>query len=312
MDKTIAPLIAVIICTRNRPASLVKTVQTILRNDYPHFEIVVVDQSDDTATKEVLAPFLETHRLKYLSMPTPGLAAGRNLGIQAAPKCEYIVITDDDCEVPPDWLKSMAEAFEVDSRIGIVFGNVIPAQHNSTDGFIPGYERDRPFLARGMNHKHHVEGVAGCMALRRTVWQVLEGFDEMLGLGAPFLAGEEGDIAIRGLLASYFVYETPVVHLVHNGFYAWHEGRSVVYRNWFGSGAMLVKHLKCSPWAVTPLLCRIAWRWAFARSRSALALGKHSYTLLRLRAFLHGALLGVRVPVNKRNLQFERKPGTRC
>jgi glycosyltransferase involved in cell wall biosynthesis len=265
VDKTIAPLIAVIICTRNRPASLVKTVQTILRNDYPHFEIVVVDQSDDTATKEVLAPFLETHRLKYLSMPTPGLAAGRNLGIQAAPKCEYIVITDDDCEVPPDWLKSMAEAFEVDSRIGIVFGNVIPAQHNSTDGFIPGYERDRPFLARGMNHKHHVEGVAGCM-----------------------------------------------VHLVHNGFYAWHEGRSVVYRNWFGSGAMLVKHLKCSPWAVTPLLCRIAWRWAFARSRSALALGKHSYTLLRLRAFLHGALLGVRVPVNKRNLQFERKPGTRC
>ena len=75
-----APFIAVVICTRNRPASVLRTVQMVLLNDYPRFEIVVVDQSDGAATQEALAPF-SASGVKYLRMPTPGLAAGRNLAV---------------------------------------------------------------------------------------------------------------------------------------------------------------------------------------------------------------------------------------
>jgi hypothetical protein len=85
----------------------------------------------------------------------------------------------------------------------------------------------------------------------------------------------------------------------------WQQGRSVVYRNWFGTGAMLVKHLRCGHWSVTPLLFRIAWRRAFARSRSAASLGRHSYTWLRLQAFLRGMLAGLGAPLNKTTAQFE-------
>jgi GT2 family glycosyltransferase len=301
------PYITVVICTRNRGATVVRVVRTILLNDYPNFAVIVVDQSDDESTKEALQPFLQEPQVHYLKMRTRGLAAGRNVGIQAA-QSEYIAMTDDDCEVPRHWLRAMVEAFAVDSRIGLVFGNVVPAPHDRRAGFVPAYERQEPFLARGMHDKDDVEGVAGCMVLRRSVWRALGGFDEMLGLGAPFQAGEESDFALRTLLAAYFVYETPAVHLVHHGFYTWDEGRSVVHRNWFGTGAMLVKHLKCQQWSVLRLLCRMAWRWAFARSRSAVALGRHSYRGLRLQAFLQGMLAGLRMPVNTSTGQYKREP----
>jgi GT2 family glycosyltransferase len=300
-----ASFITAVICTRNRGPAVVQTVQTVLSNDYPHFDVIVVDQSDDERTREALLPLLETRRVTYLRMPTRGLAAGRNLGIRAASRSEYLALTDDDCEVPSNWLRAMVQAFAVDSRIGLVFGNVVPVRHDRQAGFVPAYERDEPFLADGMRHKHEVEGVGGCMGLRRSVWCALGGLDEMLGLGAPFPAGEEGDFAIRALLAGYFVYETPAVQLVHHGFYTWQQGRSVVYRNWFGTGAMLVKHLRCGHWSVTPLLFRIAWRWAFARSRSAASLGRRSYTWLRLQAFLRGMLAGLGAPLNKTTAQFE-------
>lgn len=301
------PCITVVICTRNRGATVVRAVRTVLLNDYPRFAVMVVDQSDDDRTQAALQPFLAKSQVHYLRMHTGGLAAGRNLGIQAA-QSEYIALTDDDCEVPRNWLRAMAEAFMADSRIGLVFGNVVPAQHDRRAGFIPAYERREPFLARSMHDKHEVEGVAGCMGLRRSVWRTLGGFDEMLGLGAPFQAGEESDFAIRTLLAAYWVYETPAVHLVHHGFYTWDEGRSVVYRNWFGTGAMVAKHLQCRHRSMLQLLCRMAWRWAFARSRSAVALGAYSYMLLRLWAFLQGMLAGLRTPVNTHTGQYKSKP----
>lgn len=301
-----ASLITAIICTRNRGPAVVQTVRTVLGNDYPNFRVVVVDQSDDERTRQALRPFVETSRLTYLRMATRGLAAGRNHGIQAAPMSEYIAMTDDDCEVPLDWLSAMVQAFEVDSRIGLVFGNVLPAPHDHEAGFVPAYERREPFLARDMRQKHEVEGIGGCMGLRRELWEAIGGFDEMLGLGAPFPAGEEADLTIRALLARYAVYETPAVHLVHHGFYTWRDGRSVVYRNWFGTGAMLMKHLRCGHDSSISLLRRLAWRWMVTRSRSAASLGKRSYRWLRLRAFLTGMLAGQRAPVNKVTAKFER------
>ena len=53
---------------------------------------------------------------------------------------------------------------------------------------------------------------------------------------------------------------------------------------------------------------RMAWRWAFARSRSAVALGRHSYRGLRLQAFLQGMLAGLRMPVNTSTGQYKREP----
>src|SRR4029453_19141569 len=50
--------IAAAICTRNRGASLVPTLETLLANDLRDFTLIIVDQSTTDVTAAAVAPFL--------------------------------------------------------------------------------------------------------------------------------------------------------------------------------------------------------------------------------------------------------------
>jgi GT2 family glycosyltransferase len=296
MNKMEYPPVTVVISTRNRGVIAVKIIRTILQNDYPHFELIVVDQSDDDVTKESLRPFLAVHRIRYIKTATEGLSTGLNLGITGS-RSEFIAITDDDCEAPASWLRNLVSALLLDPRIGVVFGNVLPGSHDPTKGFIPAYVRERPLLVRNLLEKHRVEGMGACMGLRRAVWQDIRGFDEMLGPGAPFRAANDIDFSIRTLIAGYFVYETPSVTVVHQGFRTWEQGRELIHNYLYGLGAMHVKHLKCGHWSLLYYLFRLVGRWAFRHP--AIDFGHLPPRLLRLAAFARGFLAGALNRVDK-------------
>jgi hypothetical protein len=118
------------------------------------------------------------------------------------------------------------------------------------------------------------------------------------------MSAEETDLTIRTLLAGFFVYETPRVTIVHNGFRPWRESGTLVQRNWYGTGAVFAKNLKSGHWSVVPLLVRLAWRWAFGRSRVASSLGPRSHRLLRLTAFVRGFAAGVGMPLDRTTGHF--------
>lgn len=290
--------VTAVIPTRNTGGSITKPVQTILLNNYPSFEIVIVDQSTDDRTAAALQPFLNDPRICYIRSATKGVATGRNIGISKA-RGELIAMTDDDCGVSANWLWEIVAAFAADKSVGVVFGNVLAASHDPTAGFVVAYERREPFLARGMRAKYQVQGTAACMGLRRSVWQVLGGFDEMLGIGAPFEAAEELDFAIRTLLAGYSVYETPDLSVVHYGFRTREHIQSVTRRYWYGTGAAFAKHMKCGHWSIVHPLLRAAWRWAFGSSPVATSLGGQAYKLPRLVAFVRGFAAGACTPVDR-------------
>jgi hypothetical protein len=106
------------------------------------------------------------------------------------------------------------------------------------------------------------------------------------------------DFAIRVLLANYFIYETPRVTVIHEGFRTWEQGRDLLCRYMYGIGAMLVKHLKYGHWSVLEVLFHFAWRWAFKGPMINLGNRRHS-RLLRLSAFTKGFLAGALTPVDK-------------
>ncbi len=298
MMGTALPPITVVISTRDRGHRVVKTVQSILANDYPHFELRIIDQSQDGLTETALRPFLNNPRVCYVKTLSKGLSAGRNLGISGAGS-EIIAATDDDCEAPPNWLRELAGVFAKDDRIGVVFGNTMPGPHDPALGFIPAYVRDEPFLALSIYHKNRVEGVGACMGLRRSVWQALAGFDEMLGAGAPFQSGEEIDFAIRALLEGYGIFETPSVSVVHHGFHTWDCAAVVLNHYWRGTGAVFAKHLKFRNLSVVILLMGLAWRWIVGNSPVAASFGSRGHKLLRLAAFARGFAEGVITPVDR-------------
>jgi GT2 family glycosyltransferase len=304
-----APLVTVVIATRNRGESVTRPIRSILSNEYPNFNIVVVDQSADDLTGAALRPFLEDPHVRYIRSSTEGVATGRNIGIGTA-RGELITITDDDCEVPASWLRRFTAAFAFDRNVGVVFGNVLAAPHDPGAGFAVAYERREPFLARSIREKCRVEGTGACMGVRRSVWQALGGFDELLGIGAPFKAAEETDFAIRALLAGYFVYETPDISVVHWGVRAPEHIQSVIHGYWYGTGAAFAKHLRCGRWSVAHLLLKLAWRWAFGRSPVAASLGRRAGKLPRLAAFVRGLAAGVATPVDKPTGHYIRRVRT--
>jgi GT2 family glycosyltransferase len=211
-------------------------------------------------------------------------------------------MTDDDCRVAPDWLRQLVSAFSVSDRIAVVFGNVLPAAHDQSRGFILGYLRTAPFLASGITEKSRVEGMGACMGIRSEAWKALSGFDPMLGAGSQFPSSDETDFVIRALLAGYQAYETPAPQVVHHGFRPREHADRLIHGYLKGIGAMLAKHVKCGTLPVFHVYRALAVRWMFGHP--VVEYGFRPSRWVRLTGFVEGSLEAARTRVDRKRGLF--------
>ena len=117
------PFVSVIICTRNRAASLSRTLESLsiaAAQMTDTWELIVVDNGSTDRTEHVIEDFKDKLPIRRLVETTPGLSNARNAGVSAA-SGEYILWTDDDVIVDAGWLAAWCKAFR--SRPGdAVFG----------------------------------------------------------------------------------------------------------------------------------------------------------------------------------------------
>ena len=102
--------ISVVMCTRNRPDMIARAVGSVLSNDFPNFDFLVVDQSTSDATERELAIYKADSRFRYLHVERAGLSAAYNLGIRSTDG-ELLAFTDDDCGATT-LARSIDSAFE--------------------------------------------------------------------------------------------------------------------------------------------------------------------------------------------------------
>lgn len=290
-----------IVCTRNRGAVVADAVRSILANDHPDFELILIDQSTNDVTQNALCEFLSNPRIRYIRSPERGLSNARNLGISLA-KSEKVAMTDDDCTVPSDWLTRMERALDLAGPVAIVIGNVFAAPYDRSKGFVPNYTQASSFLAKSVRDKHRIEGMAACMGLNAGAVTRLSGFDPSLGAGSRFHSADETDMIIRALLGGYRVLETPDVVVTHQGLRLWKEADGVVYNYLFGIGATIAKHLKCGNWSITYVVLALAGRWMFGHP--VMDYGFQPGRRVRLFGFLNGFKAGISTPVDKRTFHF--------
>ena len=106
------PPVSVIICARNEAANLQKNLGYLLAQDYPVFELLVVnDQSQDT-TAELLKELQKSHtHLQVITVKekkTAGKKGALAQGIAAA-QYEQLLLTDADCRpASKQWIQHMA------------------------------------------------------------------------------------------------------------------------------------------------------------------------------------------------------------
>jgi len=250
-------LVSVLVCTCNRYDQVALTIESVLQNNYATFELLIIDQSSDDRTEQVVAMYQHDKRLRYIRTPTRGLGLARSLGIGLADG-EIVLMTDDDCVVAGNWISEMVAAHTSYPQAVAVFCDVLPAPHDKTQGFIPSTTIAHDLLMANLYdwcRAGTAQAVLGAgMSVRRSMIEQLGGFDTRLGAGTPLQCAEDTDIAVRALLHGYSVYRTKRVNVIHYGFRNFTETRALMRGYMFGIAAMYGKLLRCGHLQLIPVM----------------------------------------------------------
>ncbi len=226
------PMVSVVVCTRDRPDSVVTALRELAAVRYRAFEIVVVDNAPrtDATERAVRAAFEGDPRVRYVREPRPGLSCARNRGVAEA-SADIVAFTDDDVRVDPHWLEGIARGFRAAPDVACVTGLIATAQlENAAQLYFHlregwGTECERRIFDLAENRDESplypyspgIFGAGANFALSRTVLKELGGFDEALGAGTASGGGEDLDMFMRVILAGHrIVYEpSAIVSHVH-------------------------------------------------------------------------------------------------
>lgn len=99
--------ISIIVPVFNGGKTLTDCLSSLLKQNWPGYEIIVVDNNSTDNTKDIVQYFQTKHpNLLYILEKTQGRGVARNAGLAKA-SGEIIAMTDADCIAPPDWLEKI-------------------------------------------------------------------------------------------------------------------------------------------------------------------------------------------------------------
>ena len=136
------PPLSVVIAARNEVSNLQTFLPQILAQDYPEFQVVVVDDRSGDATYDYLIemriqhPNLHIVRIDEAPDHLNSKKYALTLGIKGA-KHETLVLTDADCwPASPHWLRAVASRYAPNTQIVLGF-----SQYRQQKGFLNHFIR---------------------------------------------------------------------------------------------------------------------------------------------------------------------------
>jgi len=128
--------VSVVICAKNEAKNLKRFLPFIAEQNYPDYEIILVDDHSTDSTKKVMQNFKKHYkenphisRIKIISITADNQAKGKKnaltKGIEAASN-EYILLTDADCKpVSNEWISYMISKFDKEKAVVLGYGAYI-------------------------------------------------------------------------------------------------------------------------------------------------------------------------------------------
>jgi|SRR5919108_3865437 glycosyltransferase involved in cell wall biosynthesis len=127
MNPTESDLVSVIIPCYNQAHFLTDAIESVLRQTYPHFEIIVVDDGSTDGTSETASRY---PKLRCIKQQNQGLSAARNTGFQSS-RGSYLVFLDSDDRLLPNALEAGLKSFKAHPESAFVYGHL---RHIAADG----------------------------------------------------------------------------------------------------------------------------------------------------------------------------------
>ncbi len=213
--------VSVVLCAYNRKKDVAECLEGILSQNYPHFDVWVIDDASTDGTYEYLKSRFGQYKNFHIfrNDTEMGNTRSRNL-IMRKSKGEIIVSTDDDCIIHrEDWIANLVKVFEESPQIGLVTGKVLPIFYDRVPKWLepPIY----PILAiRTENQRTEALNPYGCnMAVRRSVMEKINFLNEDITRKSGGLySGEDTDLGLRVRAAGYRVVYTPDAVVKHKMF----------------------------------------------------------------------------------------------
>ncbi|WP_328399849.1 glycosyltransferase family 2 protein [Streptomyces sp. NBC_00390] len=276
------PRTSVVVATREGADRLARTLDSLLAQDHPDFEIVVVDNAPVTSATEDLVRLKYGDRVRLVREPVPGLAVAHNRGVAVAGGT-VIAFTDDDVVADPHWLTALTAPFADDPRLGCTTGLILPARLTtpaqilleSHGGFVKGFAprvydprhppADQPlfpFTAGSF-------GSGANMAFSAAALRCIGGFDPATGTGTPARGGDDLYAFVSVLAAGHRLRYTPEALVWHHHRERWQDLMNQAYGYGAGLTAYLTALLTRRPGLLPALLRKLPRGLAHARAITA-------------------------------------------
>ncbi|HEX5264217.1 MAG TPA: glycosyltransferase family 2 protein [Phenylobacterium sp.] len=176
--------VSIIICTKDRDASLRDTLAHMGRTNVPagwSVELLVVDNGSSDDTQQVVSRAdVPGMTLRYVFEPARGKSRAFNTGVSLS-SGQVLLMTDDDVHVPVNWIEDMCRPIVSGIADGVQ-GGIRPAPHLDPP-WLSGILRY--WVAVVEDPEQPPEGLVGAnMAISRRAFEVAGPCDPRLGPGA--------------------------------------------------------------------------------------------------------------------------------
>lgn len=141
------PLVSVVIRTHKRKEVLRRTLMCLRNQIYKNFEVVIVEDGENTAEEMVKADFADLNINYHSTGVNVGRGRAGNIGIEKA-KGEFVSFLDDDDYYYPDHISSFVSFFEKNPQAGLAISGGMAYKTNilSTDPYEFTVEETYPIL----------------------------------------------------------------------------------------------------------------------------------------------------------------------
>lgn len=184
-------MISMVMATLGRKDDLNRLFDSLSKQTYTDFELIIVDQNIDGLIDEIVSAYETKFYINHIKTRMKGLSRARNIGIAQA-RGKIICFPDDDCWLGVDTLQKVNNEFmkrDIDAITIRVMG--LDNTPLSSKELLEGEKVNRSNIWRG--------AMSISIFLKTDLAKSIGGFDELIGVGAgtPYGAGEETDFLYR-------------------------------------------------------------------------------------------------------------------
>jgi len=249
------PPLSVVVPTRDRPDLLDAALRALRASLADTDELIVVESG--SRDPEPVWEVARSHDARLLVADAPGVSRARNLGWAQASH-DAIGFVDDDIRVQPGWADAMATALAAHPDAGFVSGRIkLPADQGTLALTVMDWPTPTEFTVRTRGMLGH----SANLGMHRRRLAEIGGFDEAMGPGSRWGAGEDPDLLDRCLATGAHGWYTPDAVAEHEH---WRRGREYIrlqHQYGIGSGARVAKLLRINRRRFLTVVIDDQWRW---------------------------------------------------